>query len=181
MIRTRPIQLAVPIRIWKIALPESFRIRSITAGSSLTCRRSITTRPRPRLGVLRVLLADAPRDGRRGADRHADRDRVDEREHRLRDPHGRDGVRAELRHPEDVRDREDGLHDHLRDHGDREQDDRPPDRALGVVAVRAADGFAQRLPEADRYAPSAFSKSSMTSSVASRPTDIRTSPFVMPG
>ncbi len=36
----------------------------------------------------------------------------------------RDGGPAELRDPEDVHDREDGLERHLEDHRDREEDDR---------------------------------------------------------
>ncbi len=59
-----------------------------------------------------------------------------------------DGVRAELRDPEDVRDREDRLHHHFHDHRDREKEDRAADRAFGEILMGAANGFAHGRPEA---------------------------------
>ena len=92
-------------------------------------------------GAVPVPLADPPRHGRGRGDREADRERVEEREHRFRQADRRDGAGAELRHPEHVHDREDRLERHLEDHRDREEDDRAPDRTFGEVAVRAAHGF----------------------------------------
>ena len=57
------------------------------------------------------------------------------------------GVGAEAAHEEDVHHREHRLHEHLEHHRHREQHDGAADRRLGVVLVRAADGFADSGPE----------------------------------
>ena len=95
--------------------------------------------------ALGVLLADPPRDHRRRRHREPDRERVEEREHRLRQPDGRDRAAPELRHPEDVHDGEDRLERHLEHHRHREQDDRAPDGPFREVpATRAAPRAASR-------------------------------------
>ena len=63
---------------------------------------------------------------------------------------GRHGIRAEMRDPEDIDDREQRLHDHLEHHGDRQQQDRARDWAFGEVLPRAVHGFAHRCPESRR-------------------------------
>ncbi len=77
--------------------------------------------------ALRVVLARAARDHRRRADAEPDGERVDERQHRLGEPDGGDGVRAEPRDEEHVNHGEDALHHHLKHHRNREQHDGAPD------------------------------------------------------
>ena len=48
MIRTRKIQLAVPISTWNVPVPESRNIVRITAGWSVSCARRMDTRASPR-------------------------------------------------------------------------------------------------------------------------------------
>ena len=73
--------------------------------------------------------------------------RVDDRHQRLGDADGGDRVGAEAADEEDVHHREHRLHEHLEHHRHREQHDGAADRRLGVVLVRAADGFAEGGPE----------------------------------
>ena len=95
-----------------------------------------------------VAFADAPRDGRRRADREADGDCVDDRHQRFGDADGGDGVgEAEAADEEDVRHGEHRLHQHLEDHRDREQEHRPADGHPGEVGRRSANGFAERRPD----------------------------------
>ncbi len=60
-IRTRPIQLAVPIKDWKIAAPEIFRSASMVFGSSTRCSRRIVMRPVPRASVTSWRTTARPR------------------------------------------------------------------------------------------------------------------------
>src|SRR6266571_8578690 len=54
-------------------------------------------------------------------------------------PTVRDGVRAQMRDPEHVHDREHRLHHHLEHHRHSEQDDGTADRPRRVVVMRATD------------------------------------------
>ncbi len=95
-----------------------------------------------------VAFADAPRDGRRRADREADGDRVDDRHQRFGDADGGDRVgEAETADEEDVRHGEHRLHQHLEHHRDRQQEHRAADGHPGEVGGRSANGFAERRPE----------------------------------
>jgi hypothetical protein len=98
-----------------------------------------------------VFFTDAPCDERHRADRHAHRHGVDDGQHRLGEADGGDGVRAEVRDPEDVDHGEDRFHDHFHDHGHGEHHDRAADRRRGVVHVDAAHGVAQNAPSGRRW------------------------------
>ena len=80
--------------------------------------------------ALGILLADAPGHRGRGANRDADRHRVDGRHQRLGEADRSHRVRAEAPDEEDVHDREHRLHHHLEHHRHGEQDHRAPDRRL---------------------------------------------------
>jgi hypothetical protein len=70
--------------------------------------------------ALRILLADAPRDGGGRADREADGQRVDGHHQRLGEPHGGDGAGAEPA-DEERRRRRTPIHQHLEHHRHRQQ------------------------------------------------------------
>ena len=88
-----------------------------------------------RAGAIRILLADAPRDRGRRADRESDRERVHHRHQRLGDPDGRDGVRSQAADEEHVGDHEDRLHHHLEHHRHCEKDDGTPDGRFREVLM----------------------------------------------
>ena len=71
----------------------------------------------------RIFLADAARHHGGHTDRQTHRGRVNERQHRLGEPDRGDGVRADVRDPEDVDHGEQRLHQHLEHHRHGEQDD----------------------------------------------------------
>jgi hypothetical protein len=98
-------------------------------------------------GGIEVLLADAPRDERRGAGREPHRESVDGREHRLGESHRGDGIRAEPRHEDDVDDGEERLHRHLEDGGHGEEDDRATDRDARQILRGAADRLEHGRPD----------------------------------
>lgn len=55
---------------------------------------------------------------------------------------------SETGDPEDVDDAEQGLHAHLENHGDGEEEDGAGEGGLGIVVVAAADGGAHIGPKA---------------------------------
>ena len=110
----------------------------------------------PRRAV-RILLADAARDDRGGAHRQAHRERIDDDQHRFGQHDRGDRVGAQLRHPEDVGDREHRLHHHLEHHRDGEQQDRPPQRQRREVVARAAQRFADERARSRRGCGAAIS------------------------
>ena len=111
--------------------------------SRMPCAAACAAPSRSRSPVRRATIA-------RRDDRQPHRDRVDEREPRFGEADGRDGGRAELGDEEHVADGEHALHDHLEHHRNGEDEDRARDGAFGVVAVRAAQRFADGVPRSRR-------------------------------
>jgi hypothetical protein len=93
-----------------------------------------------------VAFADSPRDRRHGSDAQSRRQRVDDRQHRLGEADRGHGVGAEPRHEEHVDDSEDRFEREFQDHRDGEEQDRAPDVAFGVFAMRAGQCLANRRP-----------------------------------
>ena len=92
-------------------------------------------------GAVQVLLPYPAGNGRRSADAESDPDRVDEREDRFGQPDHRDRFRAEFGNEKGVDDGEKRLHRHLKDHRDREDDERGQYRTFGEIAVRPDERF----------------------------------------
>src|SRR6185369_8486485 len=86
-----------------------------------------------------ILFTDATSNHRHRTDTQTDRERVNQSHERLGETDSRGGVGAEMRHPENVDDSKNTLHDHLEDHGNSEQQDRASDRTTGIVSMRAAN------------------------------------------
>ena len=101
-------------------------------------------------GALGIFLADAARDHGGGGHAEAHSDSEDEGENGLGEADGGDSVGAEAGDEKDVDDGEEAFEDHLKDHGDGEQEDGAVEAAGGVVLVRAAKGLLDGLPERGR-------------------------------
>ena len=101
---------------------------------------------RPRCRLL-VLLAHAPGDERGRTDGESEGQRVDHRLHRLGETDGGLRLGAQPSDEEDVSDGEHRLHHHLQHHRNGEDEDGAPERRLGQVAVRAAQGLPDLGPE----------------------------------
>ena len=90
-------------------------------------------------GGFRILFADAPGHGGGGGNAQAHRHRVEQREQRFGEADGGDGVRAQMRDPENVDHGEERFHHHLEHHGNGEQSDRARDGTFGEIAMRVAE------------------------------------------
>ena len=95
---------------------------------------------------VRILLADAPRDGSSGANTKAHRQRINQNHHRLGEPDGRYGIGAETRDKEDINHREDAFQYRFEHHRYCEQENRATDWTIGVVQLRAAKRFLDDRP-----------------------------------
>ena len=94
-----------------------------------------------------ILFADAAGDHGGGGEAQAKADGEDQAEERFGEADSGDGVSAETADPENVDDSEQGLQDHLEDHGNGQEKDGAIEAAGGEVLVRAAERFADRTPK----------------------------------
>src|SRR5256885_15564727 len=98
-------------------------------------------------GGFRIFFTDAARDHGSSGKAEAETDGEDKTEQRLGKADGGDGVGAEAAHPENVDYGEERFEHHFQNHRNGEENDGAIEIAGGVVLMRAAEGFADGLPE----------------------------------
>jgi len=95
-----------------------------------------------------VALADPPGDRRGGGQAEAERHREDHGEKRLGDSHRGHRIGPQASDEERVEDAEEGLHGHLQDHRDGQEEHGPGQAAGREVVLASSQGFAERGPRA---------------------------------
>ena len=99
--------------------------------------------------ALGIFFANAACDHGGGGQAEAEADGENEAEQRFGEADGGDCVCAEAADPEDIDYGEERFQHHFEDHGNGQQQNGAIQAAPGEVLVRAANGFADRLPDRD--------------------------------